>query len=142
MALANYEPRSRNPWSQFHQEMSRILGENSNIVTSDWVPVVDIKEEKGQFVLHADLPGVSRESIDITMEDGVLSIRGERRLEEAGEEGEYKRLERAHGVFYRRFSLPDTADPEGIQARCKEGVLEVVIPKRDSVKPRRIEVGS
>ncbi|MEX1080949.1 MAG: Hsp20/alpha crystallin family protein [Halofilum sp. (in: g-proteobacteria)] len=122
--------------------MSRILGENSNIVTSDWVPVVDIKEEKGQFVLHADLPGVSRESIDITMEDGVLSIRGERRLEEAGEEGEYKRLERAHGVFYRRFSLPDTADPEGIQARCKEGVLEVVIPKRDSVKPRRIEVGS
>lgn len=142
MALANYEPRNRNPWSQFHQEVSRLLGENSSVVTSDWVPVVDIKEEKERFVLHADLPGVKRDAIDITMEDGVLSIRGERRLEEAGEEGEYKRLERAHGVFYRRFSLPDTADPEGIQARCNEGVLEVTIPKRESLKPRRIEVGS
>lgn len=141
MALATYETRGRNPWSQFHQEFNRLLGEGSSIVTSDWVPVVDIKEEKERFVLHADLPGVNRESIDITMEDGVLSIRGERKLEEAGENGEYKRLERAHGVFYRRFSLPDTADPESISARCQEGVLEVAIPKRESLKPRRIEVG-
>lgn len=141
MALATYETRNRNPWSQFHQEVNRLFGENSNIVTSDWVPVVDIKEEKDRFVLHADIPGVPREAIDITMEDSVLSIRGERKLEEAGEGGEYKRLERAHGVFYRRFALPDTADPEGINARCNEGVLEVVIPKRESVKPRRIEVG-
>lgn len=142
MALANYEAGNRNPWSQFHQEVNRLLGENSNVVTADWVPVVDIKEEKDKFLLHADLPGVPRDAIDITMEDGVLSIRGERRLEEAGEDGEYKRVERAHGVFYRRFSLPDTADPEGIRARCNEGVLEVVIPKRESVQPRRIEVGS
>jgi HSP20 family protein len=111
-------------------------------VTADWVPVVDIKEEQDKFVLHADLPGVPRDSIDITMEEGVLSIRGERKLEEVDEGSEYKRIERAHGVFYRRFSLPDTADPEGIRARCNEGVLEVVIPKRESLRPRRIEVGS
>ena len=139
MALARHE--NRNPWSQFHQELNRLFGENSNIVTSDWVPVVDIKEEKERFVLHADLPGVDRENIDITMEDGVLSIRGERKLEDVGDGGEYKRVERAHGTFYRRFALPDEADAEKISARCDKGVLEVEIPKRESVQPRRIEVG-
>jgi HSP20 family protein len=118
------------------------VGENSNIVTSDWVPVVDIKEEKDRFVLHADLPGVDRDNIDITMEDSVLSIRGQRQLEESGEGGEYKRIERAHGTFYRRFALPEEADPDRISARCNQGVLEVVIPKRESGQPRRIEVGS
>lgn len=139
MVLARYE--NRNPWSQFHQELDRMLGGASNVATSDWVPVVDIKEEKDRFVLNADLPGVKREDIDITMEDGVLSIRGDRRLEEVKEEGEYKRIERAYGTFYRRFSLPDTADPDNISARSEDGVLEVVIPKRESVKPRRIEIG-
>lgn len=139
MVLARYE--TRNPWSQFHQELNRMLGESSSVATSDWVPVVDIREDKDKFVLHADLPGVKREDIDVTMEEGVLSIRGERRLEEVKEEGEYKRIERAHGTFYRRFSLPDTADPDKISARCDEGVLEVVIPKRETVKPRRIEIG-
>lgn len=139
MVLARVQ--NRNPWAQFHQELDRMLGGSSSVATSDWVPVVDIREDKDRFVLHADLPGVKREDIDITMEEGVLSIRGERRLEEAREEGEYKRIERAYGSFYRRFSLPDTADAENISARCKDGVLEVVIPKRESVKPRRIEIG-
>ena len=140
MALQNQE--TRNPWSQFHQELNRLFGENSNIVTSDWVPVVDIKEEKDRFVLNADLPGVDRDNIDITMEDGVLSIRGERQLEDVTDGGEYKRVERAHGSFYRRFALPDEADPDKISARCSNGVLEVVIPKRESVQPKRIQVGS
>jgi HSP20 family protein len=140
MALAR-SSESRNPWSQFHQEVNRLFGENSNVVTSDWVPLVDIKEEKERFVLHADLPGVPRDSIDITMEGGVLSIRGERTLGEVEEGSEYKRVERAHGTFYRRFSLPEEADPENINARSTEGVLEVVIPKRAAVQPRRIEVG-
>lgn len=138
MAVENRE--LRNPWSQLNQELQRMMGEHSNIVTSDWAPLVDIKEEQDKFVLTADLPGVERDAIDITMEDGVLSIRGERKLEEAGENGQYKRIERAHGTFYRRFALPDTADPEGISARCNSGVLEVVIPKKEQVKPRRIEV--
>ncbi len=138
--MASTRSQNRNPWSQFHQEMSRMLGENSNVVTSDWVPVVDIKEEKDRFVLHADLPGVDPDKIDITMEEGVLSIRGERQLEDVDEGGEYKRVERLHGTFYRRFSLPEEADPEGIQARHSQGVLAVTIPKRQSVTPRRIQV--
>ncbi|PSQ91187.1 MAG: hypothetical protein BRD57_05075, partial [Proteobacteria bacterium SW_6_67_9] len=85
MAWSNQQ--GRNPWSEFHQELNRLFGENSNVVTSDWVPVVDIKEEPNRFVLHADLPGVDRDNIDITMEDSVLSIRGQRQLEEPGEGG-------------------------------------------------------
>ena len=138
MAVTQYE--NRNPWSQFNREMGRLLGENSSVVTSDWIPVCDIKEEKSQFVLHADLPGVDPDAIEITMEDGVLSIRGQRQLEEPGEGSEYKRVERLHGNFYRRFALPDTADPEGIAARHNQGVLEVTIPKRQAVQPRRIQV--
>ena len=138
MVLARVQ--NRNPWSQFHQELNRLFGESSNVATSDWVPVVDIKEEKERFVIHADLPGVKREDIDITMEEGVLSIRGERHLGEAGEEGQYKRVERAHGSFYRRFALPDTADADKISAKCTDGVLEVVLPKRESVQPRRIQI--
>lgn len=138
--MATERREMRNPWSQINQELQRMMGEGSSVVTSDWAPVVDIKEETDKFVLHADLPGVERDAIDITMADGVLTIRGERRLEEEGENGQYKRIERAHGTFYRRFSLPDTADPEGITARCNNGVLEVVIPKREQVRPRRIEV--
>lgn len=138
--MANERQEIRNPWGQLNQELQRLMGENSSVVTSDWAPVVDIKEETERFVLNADLPGVDRDNIDITMEDGVLSIRGERTLEHAGENGQYKRVERAHGTFYRRFSLPDTADPENISARCHNGVLEVVIPKREQVRPRRIQV--
>jgi HSP20 family protein len=119
MAWSNQQ--GRNPWSEFHQELNRLFGENSNVVTSDWVPVVDIKEEPNRFVLHADLPGVDRDNIDITMEDSVLSIRGQRQLEEPGEGGEHKRVERAHGTFYRRFALPEEADPQGIRRAAIRG---------------------
>ena len=74
------------------------------------------------------------------MENGVLSIRGERKFEETQEKGDFKRIERSHGVFYRRFTLPDNTDPEGIKASGDNGVLEVVIPKTAEMKRRRIEV--
>ncbi len=135
------------PWAlleQFQNEVSRLfdnrarLGdENTRVVTSDWIPPVDIKEEEGRFVLLADIPGVEPKDIEITMENGVLSIRGERRIED---DGTFKRVERPRGTFYRRFSLPDTADPEGITARGHNGVLEIVIPKARKAQPRRITV--
>ncbi len=135
------------PWAlleQFQNEVSRLfdtrarLGdENTRVVTSDWIPPVDIKEEEGRFVLLADIPGVEPKDIEITMENGVLSIRGERRIED---DGSFKRVERPRGTFYRRFSLPDTADPEGITARGHNGVLEIVIPKARKAQPRRITV--
>jgi HSP20 family protein len=101
---------------------------------------VDIKENEESYVLHADIPGVDPKDIEIDMEDGVLSIRGERRIDEEQEGENYRRVERVRGSFYRRFNLPDTVDAERITARSNHGVLEVTIPKQEKVKPRRITV--
>ncbi|MFP4244636.1 MAG: Hsp20/alpha crystallin family protein, partial [Ectothiorhodospira sp.] len=107
---------------------------------SDWVPAVDIREEKDAYVLHADVPGVDPKAIEVHMENGVLTIRGDRKEESTEERENYKRVERVRGSFYRRFSLPDTADAERISARSVNGVLEVRIPKQEKVQPRRITV--
>jgi len=148
MNVVRYEP-----WGllrRFHDDVNQLFGESqveasaegdrSRIVTSNWTPAVDIKEEDGRFVLKADVPGVDPKDIDVTMEDGVLTIKGERRYESEDEANGYKRVERSYGTFYRRFSLPDTANAEDITAKGKDGVLEVVIPKLEKVQPRRITV--
>ena len=107
---------------------------------SDWAPAVDIVEEKDRFVLRADVPGVAASDIDVSMEDGVLTIAGERHTEKHEEAEGLKRFERVSGRFYRRFSLPETADADGISARSANGILEVAIPKLPEVQPRRITV--
>jgi HSP20 family protein len=114
--------------------------DQSNVVTSQWTPRVDIKEEDSRFVIFADVPGVDPKDIEITMEKGILSIKGERKLESGEQNGKLTRTERLHGSFYRRFALPDSADAEGINAVGKNGVLEVSIPKRPETAPRRINV--
>jgi HSP20 family protein len=108
--------------------------------TAEWTPAVDIKEETDRYVLWADLPGVSPEHIDITMENGILALKGERATEAKVQREGIKRVERAFGTFYRRFSLPDTADSESISARCANGVLEISIPKKAAVQPKKIVV--
>lgn len=122
-------------------ETGRGAAENpSTVATAEWTPAVDIKEEADRYVLIADLPGVSPEQIDVTMENGILTLRGERTTEAAAQREGYKRIERINGTFYRRFSLPDTADAEGISARCNNGVLEISIPKKSQLQPKRIRV--
>lgn len=143
MALVQYDPFAL--MNQLQKEMNRVfesrMGERGDetgaAVTSDWVPAVDVIEEKDRFVIHADVPGVDAKEIDVTMENGVLTIRGMRAQQEGNG---YKRRERPAGVFYRRFVLPDTADAEGISAHGKNGVLQVSIPKRQQAQPRRIQV--
>jgi HSP20 family protein len=107
---------------------------------ADWVPAVDIHEEKDRFVLRADLPGVSPDDIDVNMENGVLSLAGERNEPSSDEIDGLKRFERVSGKFYRRFNLPETADAEGISARSANGILEISIPKAARVQARRIAV--
>jgi HSP20 family protein len=116
--------------------------DESSVVTSQWVPRVDIKEETDRFVLYADLPGVDPQEIEVQMEKGMLTIKGERRSEEKLETESFSRIERRHGSFHRRFALPDSADPDGITASGHNGVLQIVIPKRPETTPRRIQVGS
>lgn len=122
-----------------------LLNENtaddSSVVTSQWIPRVDVKEEKDRFVLYADLPGIDPDDIELSMDKGILTIKGERSSESTQETDRFSRIERSYGSFHRRFALPDSADPEGIQARGRNGVLEIVIPKRPESAPRRIQVG-
>jgi len=148
MALVRYEP-----WNFFERvqdELNRmglldrdtVEGDNSHIVTSTWRPAVDIKEEPNRFVILADLPGVDPKDIEITMDKGVLTIKGERVSEKEETREGYRRVERMRGTFYRRFSLPDAADAEQIEAHAKNGVLEIVLPKHAEVQPRKISVKS
>lgn len=139
MAITRYEP-----WgllNQLQRELERGVAEGST-ATAEWAPAVDIKEEPDKFVLQADIPGVKPEDIDISMEEGVLTIKGEKKTEAVTEKENYKRVERTYGSFYRRFSLPDTANPDAITAVSKNGVLEVTIPKREAVQPKKISVSS
>lgn len=130
--------------NQLHSNLDRLFGsrayDDATQTLADWTPAVDIKEEDERFVLRADVPGVRREDIEITMEDGNLTLRGKRETESRDERSGYRRTERVSGVFLRRFTLPDTADEGAITARCADGVLEVFIPKMARVQPRRIEI--
>jgi HSP20 family protein len=101
---------------------------------------VDIREEDKRFVIEADIPGVDPKDIEVNMDKGVLSIRGERKSESKTESGKYSRVERSHGVFYRRFALPDSANPDGISATGRHGVLEIEIPKKPETTPRKIDI--
>ena len=116
--------------------------DDSSIVTSQWTPRVDIKEEPGRFVLFADIPGVDPEQIEVQMEKGILTIKGERSDVATAEHESFSRIERPHGSFHRRFALPDSADPDGIEASGQNGVLQITIPKRPETTPRRIQVGT
>jgi HSP20 family protein len=118
----------------------RGLDDTSAGAVADWTPAVDIREENDRFVLDADIPGIKPEDLEITMEGGVLTLRGHRTTHAGGETNGYRRVERVSGTFYRRFTLPDTADSEAIEASFNQGVLEVSIPKLAKVQPRRIDV--
>ena len=146
MALVRYD--TWYPASAIEKDLGQFMNrlreqlEDVSVVNTEWVPLVDVKEEKDHFVIRADIPGVDPKHIEVTMENGVLSIRGERTSESVEEREKYHRMERITGVFHRRFALPDTANPDGIQARGRDGVPEITIPKHEKLRPRRIAVES
>ncbi|MFE0502581.1 Hsp20/alpha crystallin family protein [Lysobacter soli] len=126
----------------FEGSLFQNTADESSVVTSQWVPRVDIKEEADRFLLYADIPGVDPQDIEVQMDRGLLTIKGERREEKVHETERYSRIERRHGLFHRRFALPDSADPDGITASGHNGVLTISIPKRPESTPRRIQVGA
>lgn len=145
MNIARYEPRYR-PLGLLgrllqDQELDTLLSRGAEPDSvSDWLPAVDIREENDRFLLQADLPGVDPDAIEVTMEDGVLTIQGSRVSESTDEQESYKRYERVRGSFLRRFTLPDTANGDAISAATSNGVLEVSIPKQVKPQPRKISV--
>jgi len=147
MNIARYEPRYRGLGllnrllndDLGNLDFDNLTGREAAAV-ADWTPAVDIREEADHYLLTADLPGVKPEDIDVTMENGVLTIQGQRHAEKSSESDGYKRYERVRGSFLRRFALPDTANGEDIVAETKHGVLEVTIPKHAELAPKKIAV--
>ena len=138
MTIVRYEP-----WSlvgRWQRQLERALGEESDGASVSWIPHVDVREQDGQFVVTADLPGVEGKDIEVTADKGVLTIKGERRSEKQSSKDGYERVERASGTFLRRFTLPASVDAEAIKATHVNGVLEVTIPKRPEAQPRRVTV--
>ncbi|MGH8462486.1 MAG: Hsp20/alpha crystallin family protein [Stenotrophobium sp.] len=140
-ALHYYPWAARRDWlNEFSKVFATAGNDCSSTTTTEWAPAVDIEEYADKFVLYADVPGVDLASVDVTLEKSVLTLSGSRepRAEQAGVEA--RRSERASGRFQRRFTLPDTADSEGVSASGKNGVLEIVIPKRQQTLARKITV--
>ena len=141
MSLVHYKPV--NLFNQFNDEMNRYLSmtrENAANQEHEWTPAVDIREEENRYLITADIPGVNGKDIEITLEEGVLAIKGERKTETEVSEQGYRRRERTHGTFMRQFTLPDTIDSTNISAAAIDGVLEVTLPKQEKPEPRKITV--
>ena len=138
-----------NPWSLFDRlgrDSDRFFAryplsnDDETYTHNDWVPAIDIREEENRYLLRADVPGVNVEDLDVTLDKGILTLKGSRETTTDEEEDGLRRVERVSGRFYRRFSLPDTADSAAVSADYKNGVLEVSIPKQEESQPQRISV--
>jgi HSP20 family protein len=105
-----------------------------------WVPAINILEREDAIVIQADLPGLKAEDVEVTVEEGILSIRGERKLEEVNEGETYHRVERLYGSFERTFTLPNSVDTSKIDARFKNGEMLLTLPKREESKPRSVKI--
>jgi HSP20 family protein len=132
---------------RLQDEINRLFGNarenDSSSATATWVPLVDIHEYPDRFELYVDVPGVDPATVELTLDDGILTLSGNRArpLRKAGEEPQGTRVERGHGQFHRRFVLPDTVDSEKVNAIGSHGVLTITIPKQPKATPRRIQIG-
>jgi len=125
--------------------LNRVFGDFFGRASQDqnltaWAPAVDIYEGEHELVVKTDLPGVSPEDLDIRVENNILTIRGERKFEKKTDERNYLRVERTYGSFARSFALSTTVNTEAIKAESKDGVLTLVVPKREEAKPKQIKV--
>lgn len=107
---------------------------------SDWAPAVDIKETDQAFTIEAELPGMKKDDVKVTVQDGVLSIQGERKHEEESNDKKHHRIERVYGSFLRRFTLPENVDENSIRASFQDGVLALSLKKAEPREPKAIEV--
>lgn len=145
MAMVRYSPFGV---GELQNEINRLfsnMGDSeSSGATAQWMPTVDIQEFDTRFQLFVDLPGVDPNEVEITLDNGVLSISGERHDLISSNDGEVvnRRSERTHGRFYRRFILPDTVDADNVKARGSNGVLEISIQKQAKAQPKRIKVAA
>jgi HSP20 family protein len=122
-----------------HPALPQTNGKETMVV-ADWVPSVDVSETDGEYQIKAEIPDVKKEDVKVTLEDGVLTIQGQRKHEKEETGKKYHRVERSYGSFVRSFTLPDLVDEEKVKAEFKDGVLSLQLPKSEKAKPKAIEV--
>jgi HSP20 family protein len=110
------------------------------MTVAEWAPLVDIVEDEKEYLIKAELPEVRREDVKVSVEEGVLTVSGERKFEKEEKGKKYHRIERAYGRYARSFTLPDDADPSKVTAEFKDGVLRVRLPKSEKAKPKSVEI--
>ncbi len=149
MAIVRWEPfrdlvglqdRMNRLFDESFRGLTRGAAEEDWALGGTWAPAVDIYEQEGHIVLKAELPGVDPHDVDIRLENNVLTLRGERKVDNDVTRDNYHRVERAYGAFTRSFTLPTVVDQEHIKADYKDGVLKVTLPKREEAKPKQISI--
>jgi HSP20 family protein len=145
MRLVKWEP-FRSPES-IHEGINRLFDDSllrkyydGDVFQGSWAPAIDMYETEESVVIKAELPGVSKKDIDIEVKENVLTLKGERTKDEEIKEENYHRVERYHGTFQRRFTLPAHVDSEKVKAKFTDGLLEITLPKVEAAKPKKIEV--
>jgi HSP20 family protein len=147
MALIRWEPAAE--LNTIQNEMNRLFNTffeqsapagRGGAPSTRWIPAMDLVETADQYVLFADLPGLSDDDLNVQLEDNVLTISGERKAQHEQNEEGYYRIERAFGNFTRSLTLPEGVDPDGVQAHFARGVLEIRIPKPEQTKPRQVQI--
>jgi HSP20 family protein len=145
MAIIRWDPfrdlvTLREKMNRLFEDAVTSRGEQKDLITSAWAPAVDIYEDENQLVLTAEIPGIEEKDVEIKLEDNMLSIQGERKMEKETKEENYHRLERAYGSFYRSFTLPNYIDQDKIHAEHENGVLKITMPKKPELKPRKVKI--
>ncbi len=135
------------PWREIEDMFDRYTkavgwprGGQEALASSDWSPRVDISETEDEFLINADVPGVDKENVKVSVDNGVLTIQGERKTEKEEKGKKFHRVERFTGSFVRRFTVPDNVDPDGIKAVFKEGTLVLHLPKTEKARPKAIDI--
>ncbi len=146
MALVRWDPFRE--LEDVSDRLNRMFARNATptsngketMIVADWTPSVDISETEGEYQIKAEIPDVKKDDVKITLEDGVLTIQGQRKQEKEDKGTKYHRIERSYGSFARTFSLPDVIEVEKVKAEFKDGVLNLHLPKSEKAKPKAIEV--
>jgi len=145
--LTRWEPLRE--MEDFQNRLSTLFGRpqrrtnghgREEITLADWMPLADVTEDEKEYLIKAELPEVKKDDVKVAVENGVLTISGERQFEKEQKNKKYHRVERAYGSFVRSFTLPEGADADKVNAEFKDGVLKVHLPKSEEVKPKQIEV--
>ena len=142
MNIVRYDPFRdiRSLQSEVNRLFSGATTGREDMLNGEWLPKVDVFENENNLVLEAELPGMRRDDFDLSFENNMLTLKGERRFEKKDEGDSYHRVERSYGSFTRSFTLPPTVTVEGAKAEFKNGVLNVTLPKREETRARKIEV--